>query len=485
MCGIVGYTGPRQAGPILLEGLRRLEYRGYDSAGIALIDEAGDVFVEKRAGKLSNLTAALGDSTPHAGIGMAHTRWATHGRPNDLNAHPHTDCSGEITVIHNGIIENFRELRDMLAAEGHELRSETDTEAIAHLVEDAYAGDLADAVRAALSRVDGAYALVVMHRGEPDRLDRRAAERAVDRGARRRRNVHRERRRRRPRAHPPRRLPRGGRHRRRPARGRDDHRGRRPAARAGRHGDHLDARGGREGRLRPLHAQGDHGAAPGAPVGRDRPGDPRGPDPPRRAGVDRRRAPDRGPGGARCLRQHVLRGHGRRGTHPGLGRHPGPRDRRLGVPVRPATPGLPDPRDRDHAVRGNGGHDRPHATRARTRLPDRRGHEHRGLGDHPRGRRRPVPPGRAGGGGRGVEDVRDPDRGARDAGRGDRAGSRHPRPRRRAGRRQGAAPPAAGRPADARPRRRAAPISPDATSTHAGSCSSAAGSAIRQPSKVP
>jgi glutamine---fructose-6-phosphate transaminase (isomerizing) len=170
MCGIVGYTGPREAGPILLEGLRRLEYRGYDSAGIALIDEAGDLFVEKRAGKLANLTAALGDGTPHAGIGLAHTRWATHGRPNDLNAHPHVDCSGEITVIHNGIIENFRQLRDMLAAEGHELRSETDTEAIAHLVEDAYAGDLADAVRAALSRVDGAYALVVMHRAEPNRL---------------------------------------------------------------------------------------------------------------------------------------------------------------------------------------------------------------------------------------------------------------------------------------------------------------------------
>src|SRR5438045_3595284 len=170
MCGIVGYTGPRAAGPILLEGLRRLEYRGYDSAGIALVDDDGDLFVEKRAGKLANLTAALGNSTPHAGIGRAHNRWATHGRPNDLNAHPHVDCTGEITVIHNGIIENFRELRDMLAAEGHELRSETDTEAIAHLVEDAYAGDLAEAVRAALSRVEGAYAIVVMHKGEPDRL---------------------------------------------------------------------------------------------------------------------------------------------------------------------------------------------------------------------------------------------------------------------------------------------------------------------------
>ena len=170
MCGIVGYTGPREAGPILIEGLRRLEYRGYDSAGIALLDDMGDLFVEKRAGKLANLTTALADRTPHAGVGLAHTRWATHGRPNDLNAHPHVDCTGEVTVIHNGIIENFRELRDGLEARGHVLTSETDTEAIAHLVEEAYAGDLADATRAALRRLDGAYALAVMHRAEPDRL---------------------------------------------------------------------------------------------------------------------------------------------------------------------------------------------------------------------------------------------------------------------------------------------------------------------------
>ena len=121
MCGIVGYTGPREAGPILIEGLKRLEYRGYDSAGIALVDDAGDLFVEKRAGKLVNLQTALADRTPHAAIGLAHTRWATHGRPNDLNAHPHRDCTGEITVIHNGIIENFRELRDGLEARGHTL----------------------------------------------------------------------------------------------------------------------------------------------------------------------------------------------------------------------------------------------------------------------------------------------------------------------------------------------------------------------------
>ena len=170
MCGIVGYVGPREAGPILIEGLKRLEYRGYDSAGIALVGEDGDLFVEKKAGKLANLQTAIADRTPHAAIGLAHTRWATHGRPNDLNAHPHVDCTGEITVIHNGIIENFQELRDELAGRGHRLTSDTDTEAIAHLVEEAYAGDLGDAVRSALRRLEGAYALVVMHKREIDRL---------------------------------------------------------------------------------------------------------------------------------------------------------------------------------------------------------------------------------------------------------------------------------------------------------------------------
>jgi glucosamine--fructose-6-phosphate aminotransferase (isomerizing) len=170
MCGIVGYTGPRAAGPILLEGLRRLEYRGYDSAGIALVDEQGDLFVEKKAGKLANLQTAIADRTPHAALGLAHTRWATHGRPNDLNAHPHQDCTGDITVIHNGIIENFRELRAGLEARGHRLTSETDTEAIAHLIEESYAGDLAEAVRVALRQCEGAYAIAVMHRAEGERL---------------------------------------------------------------------------------------------------------------------------------------------------------------------------------------------------------------------------------------------------------------------------------------------------------------------------
>jgi glucosamine--fructose-6-phosphate aminotransferase (isomerizing) len=155
---------------VLLDGLRRLEYRGYDSAGIALVTENGDLFVEKRAGKVAVLTDALGGALPSAGIGLGHTRWATHGRPSDLNAHPHSDCTGRITVIHNGIVENFRELRDELVAGGHTLHSETDTEVVAHLVEDAYKGDLADAVRTALGRLEGAYALVVMHRDEPQRL---------------------------------------------------------------------------------------------------------------------------------------------------------------------------------------------------------------------------------------------------------------------------------------------------------------------------
>jgi glucosamine--fructose-6-phosphate aminotransferase (isomerizing) len=170
MCGIVGYIGPREAAPILLEGLARLEYRGYDSAGIALVTADGEMFVEKRAGKLSNLRTALLEKTPPAAVGLAHTRWATHGRPNDMNAHPHTDCTGDITVIHNGIIENFKALRDGLVERGHRLSSETDTEALAHLVEEAYDGDIADATRHALRQAHGAYAVAVMHRAEPLRL---------------------------------------------------------------------------------------------------------------------------------------------------------------------------------------------------------------------------------------------------------------------------------------------------------------------------
>jgi glucosamine--fructose-6-phosphate aminotransferase (isomerizing) len=170
MCGIVGYVGPRDAAPILLDGLRRLEYRGYDSAGIALLTEAGNVFVEKKAGKLSNLTDHLNGSAPAGHPGIAHTRWATHGRPNDVNAHPHTDCTGKLALIHNGIIENYRELKDRLLAEGHAFKSETDTEVLAHLIESRYTGDLVEAVRLALNEVRGAYAIGVMHTDHPDRI---------------------------------------------------------------------------------------------------------------------------------------------------------------------------------------------------------------------------------------------------------------------------------------------------------------------------
>ncbi len=167
MCGIVGYVGPDQALPIVIEGLRRLEYRGYDSAGVAVTN--GDITVVKRAGKLSELESALaGGATPRGTVAMGHTRWATHGAPNDLNAHPHLDCSGRIAVIHNGIIENFQVLRDRLLKGGHTFVSETDTEVVAHLIEETDEGDLAEAVRRTARQLTGAYSLVVTSAGDPD-----------------------------------------------------------------------------------------------------------------------------------------------------------------------------------------------------------------------------------------------------------------------------------------------------------------------------
>ena len=170
MCGIVGYVGPRDAAPILLEGLRRLEYRGYDSAGIAVLTDSGEVFIEKKAGKLTNLTEHLNGDAPAGHPGIGHTRWATHGQPNDENAHPHTDCTGKLALIHNGIIENYAEIKDRLVAEGHRFSSETDTEVLVHLIETKYTGDLVDAVRLALNEVRGAYAIGVMHTDHPNRI---------------------------------------------------------------------------------------------------------------------------------------------------------------------------------------------------------------------------------------------------------------------------------------------------------------------------
>jgi glutamine---fructose-6-phosphate transaminase (isomerizing) len=171
MCGIVGYVGPDEALPIVLEGLRRLEYRGYDSAGVAVID--GALGVMKRAGKLAALEQALkSDGAPRGTVAMGHTRWATHGAPTDRNAHPHLDCTGRVAVIHNGIVENFQVLRGRLEKDGHALVSETDTECVAHLVEEHLRDGrpLADAVRAATRDLEGAYSLVVCSLDDPDVL---------------------------------------------------------------------------------------------------------------------------------------------------------------------------------------------------------------------------------------------------------------------------------------------------------------------------
>lgn len=175
MCGIVGYVGYKQVSPVLLDGLKRLEYRGYDSSGIAVRSDDGEIVVRKSEGKLSKLVNQLNGSAPQGTLGMGHTRWATHGAPNDRNAHPHTDESGRVAVIHNGIIENYAELRVELQTRGHVFQSETDTEILAHLVEEEFdrrgnkgAVALLDAVRAALQRVRGAYSFVIMDARVPD-----------------------------------------------------------------------------------------------------------------------------------------------------------------------------------------------------------------------------------------------------------------------------------------------------------------------------
>src|SRR6266700_4580419 len=170
MCGIVGYTGPRQAAPLLLEGLKRLEYRGYDSAGIALVAD-GRIEVHKAAGKIGVLEKQLGRTLPsHTGI--AHTRWATHGAPNTVNAHPHTDCGGTLALIHNGIIENAGVLRTALTKRGHVFRSETDTEVLVHLVEELHTQGrpLVDAVAGALRQVEGTYGIAVVSSREPETI---------------------------------------------------------------------------------------------------------------------------------------------------------------------------------------------------------------------------------------------------------------------------------------------------------------------------
>ncbi len=170
MCGIVGYCGSRRVVPVILEGLRRLEYRGYDSAGIVYLQD-GKLIKHRSEGKLSRLEAIIGDAIiAPAHIGLGHTRWATHGAPTTANAHPHSDCSGNLVVIHNGIIENYHSLREELKDKGHIFTSQTDTEVLAHLIEEYLENDLVAAVKKAIARVEGSYALGVLWAGMPDAL---------------------------------------------------------------------------------------------------------------------------------------------------------------------------------------------------------------------------------------------------------------------------------------------------------------------------
>jgi glucosamine--fructose-6-phosphate aminotransferase (isomerizing) len=170
MCGIVGYIGSREAVPVIVDGLRRLEYRGYDSAGVAVFSNGGHLDIRRASGKLHNLEEAIRNRPLAGSYGIGHTRWATHGRPTEENAHPHRDCTGRIVVVHNGIVENYLALRKQLIAEGHTFITETDTEVIAHLVEKHLTGSLEDAVRAALKQISGVFALGVIAAGDPRKI---------------------------------------------------------------------------------------------------------------------------------------------------------------------------------------------------------------------------------------------------------------------------------------------------------------------------
>ncbi len=168
MCGIVAYIGDKPAREILIEGLKRLEYRGYDSSGIAILNESS--YIAKAVGKVAVLEGRVRSDHPEGVVGIAHTRWATHGRPTEANAHPHCDCSGRILLVHNGIIENYQTLKRRLESQGHQFRSETDTEALAHLIESHYEGDFESAVQKALLQVQGTFGIAALHRAHPNEI---------------------------------------------------------------------------------------------------------------------------------------------------------------------------------------------------------------------------------------------------------------------------------------------------------------------------
>src|SRR5512134_3199392 len=170
MCGIIGYIGDKPVVPVLIEGLRRLEYRGYDSAGVAVVNGHG-LEIRRSAGKLGNLEHVIEGSPISGNYGLGHTRWATHGRPTEENAHPHRDCTGRIVVVHNGIIENYLELKQELQREGHQFKTETDTEIVAHLVEREMRDDgLEQAVRRALKQMRGMFAIVLVSVNDPEKI---------------------------------------------------------------------------------------------------------------------------------------------------------------------------------------------------------------------------------------------------------------------------------------------------------------------------
>jgi len=170
MCGIVGYIGNRKAAPIILDGLRRLEYRGYDSAGLAVVGADEELALRRASGKLRNLEEVVRLNPVEGTYGIGHTRWATHGRPTEENAHPHRDCKGDIVVVHNGIVENYIALKHQLQAEGHEFRTETDTEVIAHLIEKHFEGNLEAAVQKAVRELTGIFALAIIARSDPNKI---------------------------------------------------------------------------------------------------------------------------------------------------------------------------------------------------------------------------------------------------------------------------------------------------------------------------
>ncbi|MGH9731403.1 MAG: class II glutamine amidotransferase, partial [Candidatus Acidiferrales bacterium] len=170
MCGIVGYIGPKKVVPLILDGLKRLEYRGYDSAGIAVVEENGTLDIRRASGKLRNLEEAIRLSPLDGLYGIGHTRWATHGRPTEENAHPHRDCKGEIVVVHNGIIENYLELKQQLIQKGHKFLTETDTEVIAHLIEENFNGSLEGSVQKTVKQLTGVYALAVISTRDPRKI---------------------------------------------------------------------------------------------------------------------------------------------------------------------------------------------------------------------------------------------------------------------------------------------------------------------------